>query len=100
MRVLPILLVLIAVPVMAKKAPEGPPPIPPCAGAANGSPGFGCANAHNLDEMVADQRDLVRGRDTGGSDAILEAAAVVRLRTDRVKRLRSNSTISQTTGGE
>lgn len=68
------------------------PVAPPCAGNSLSSPAFGCANADNLRAMIANPADLVQGREMGGSDAIVEAAAVARYRADKVKKLRSNST--------
>jgi pilus assembly protein CpaD len=52
---------------------------------------FGCANATNLGLMVADPADLARGRDLGAADATREAEAVVRYRTDKVKKLREEA---------
>ena len=44
-------------------------------------------NRANLTEMVANPADLVRGTGTTGSDGQLAAAAVDKLRTDKVKKL-------------
>lgn len=52
---------------------------------------LGCANATNLGLMVADPADLARGRDVGPADATREAEAVVRYRTDKVKKLRDEA---------
>jgi type IV pilus biogenesis protein CpaD/CtpE len=41
--------------------------------------------------MVADPADLARGRDPGAADATREAEAVVRYRTDKVKKLRDEA---------
>lgn len=87
----------VAAATMALKAPPPPPGPPPCAGNSLSSSAFGCANADNLRAMVANPGDLVRGREMGGSDAIIEAAAVTRYRTDRVKKLRTNSTTTRQT---
>ncbi len=101
MRVRLTLLVLMTVPLMAGKSPPPPPPaIPACAGDAQSSSNFGCSNEANLRAMVDDQRDLVLGRATGGPDAIVEAAAINRLRTDKVKKLRSNATTDRGVPGE
>jgi pilus assembly protein CpaD len=48
---------------------------------------LGCATATNLGLMVADPRDLVRGRALGPADGTREAEAVVRYRQDKVKQL-------------
>lgn len=45
------------------------------------------ANHANLTLMVANPADLVRGTGTGTADGQLAAAAVDRLRNDKVKRL-------------
>jgi pilus assembly protein CpaD len=46
----------------------------------------GCATASNLGLMVAEPRDLVRGRGLGPADGTHQAEAVVRYRTDKVKQ--------------
>jgi pilus assembly protein CpaD len=46
----------------------------------------GCATASNLGLMVAEPRDLVRGRGIGPADGTHQAEAVVRYRTDKVKQ--------------
>jgi pilus assembly protein CpaD len=50
-------------------------------------PNLGCATATNLGLMVAEPRDLVRGRELGPADGVREAEAVVRYREDKVKDL-------------
>jgi type IV pilus biogenesis protein CpaD/CtpE len=55
-------------------------------------------NHANLTLQVANPGDLVRGSGTTGGDGQLAAAAVDRLRTDKVKKLPS-SDISQITAG-
>lgn len=45
------------------------------------------ANQANLAAMVVDPADLVRGKDYEGTDGQLAAAAVARLRVNRVKQL-------------
>lgn len=91
---------VLAVPAAARKPkPAAVPAVPPCAGTVDSSPYFGCANADNLRAMIADPNDLVSGRESRGSDAALEAAAIIRLRTDKVKPLRSNSTLARPTSG-
>jgi type IV pilus biogenesis protein CpaD/CtpE len=47
---------------------------------------FGCANAANL-AVMASPDDLAGGRPLAAADGAVEAAAVVRLRTDKVKDL-------------
>ncbi len=99
MRATPVIaatLLLLAAPANARKPkPVALPTVPPCAGTVESSPYFGCANADNLRAMVADPNDLNQGRDSRGSDAALEAAAIIRLRTDKVKPLRSNGTLER-----
>ena len=62
------------------------------------------ANEANLAAMVADPADLVRGKAAEGSDGQLAAAAVARLRLDRLKRLPDSGiariTTQASTGGE
>lgn len=48
---------------------------------------LGCANAVNLGLMVADPNDLLAGRPIEPADAIREAEAILRYRTDKVKQL-------------
>ena len=47
---------------------------------------FGCATATNLARMVADPRDLMRGRETGPAEGITGVEAVNRYRGDAVKQ--------------
>jgi hypothetical protein len=56
------------------------------------SSNFGCANASNLMQMVADPQDLVQGRNTGPANGDREADAVNRYLNDDVKPLPSLST--------
>jgi type IV pilus biogenesis protein CpaD/CtpE len=49
---------------------------------------LGCANAANLGLMIADPKDLVRGRSIGEADGAREAEAIVRYRADKVKALK------------
>lgn len=46
---------------------------------------LGCSTRANLERMVANPRDLVRGHDLGPADGIREAGAIQRYREDRVK---------------
>jgi pilus assembly protein CpaD len=48
---------------------------------------FGCATQANLGLMVADPRDLVRGRTLGPADGVQEAEGIVRYRTGKVIEL-------------
>jgi pilus assembly protein CpaD len=52
------------------------------------SSNLGCATQSNLARMIADPRDLVRGRRLGPADGVREAEAVMRYRTDKVKELK------------
>ncbi len=49
---------------------------------------FGCATQSNLGLMVAEPRDLVRGRTLGPADGIQQAEGIVRYRTGKVIELR------------
>lgn len=53
---------------------------------------YGCATVANLGMMVANPRDLVRGRPLGASDGTVIAAGVKRYRDDKVKELIDTST--------
>lgn len=53
---------------------------------------FGCADTTNFGMMVANPRDLIRGRPLGGSDGTVIAAGVERYRKDKVKQLMETST--------
>lgn len=56
-------------------------------------------NNANLATMVDDPMDLVRGRGDGPADGNLAAAAVTRLRRDRVKSLPDIETSQISSGG-
>ncbi len=56
-------------------------------------PGFGCANAYNLGQMLARPRDAAVGRPAGPADATVNAAAIARYREGKVRTL---STIGTT----
>lgn len=58
-------------------------------------PGFGCANAYNLGQMLARPRDAAVGRSPGPADATVNAAAIARYREGKVRSL---STIGTTSG--
>jgi pilus biogenesis lipoprotein CpaD len=49
---------------------------------------FGCATEANLGLMVAEPRDLVRGRTLGPADGVHQAEGIVRYRTGKVIELR------------
>lgn len=70
-----------------------------CAATSGTAPTFGCANTANLAAMVADPADLTRGRAFTGADAALDAAAVERLRLDKVKPLRGSGTTDSAPAG-
>jgi pilus assembly protein CpaD len=53
---------------------------------------YGCATVANLGMMVANPRDLIRGRSLGASDGTVIAAGVKRYRDDKVKELIDTST--------
>jgi len=48
---------------------------------------FGCATKHNLGRMVANPRDLLRGRTLGPADAERQSGAVERYRAGELPRL-------------
>jgi pilus biogenesis lipoprotein CpaD len=48
---------------------------------------FGCADAFNLGQMVADKRDLAIGRTLGPADGELAAKAILQYRKDQTKPL-------------
>lgn len=53
---------------------------------------FGCANEANFGMMVANPRDIIRGRTTGNYDGTVMAAGVQRYHEDRIKDLIDTST--------
>lgn len=56
---------------------------------------FGCADAYNLGQMVANKRDLVGGRTLGQPDGDLAARSVIQYRNDVQKPLEKVSTRNQ-----
>jgi type IV pilus biogenesis protein CpaD/CtpE len=66
-------------------------------------PGFGCADAYNLGQMLARPRDAAVGRSAGPADATVNAEAVQRYREGRVRSISGGSTTAAgggaTTGG-
>ncbi len=57
-------------------------------------PGFGCADAYNLGQMLARPRDAAVGRSAGPADATINAEAVQRYREGRVRSVGAGSTTS------
>jgi pilus assembly protein CpaD len=53
---------------------------------------FGCATTANLGMMLANPRDLIKGRSLGASDGAVMAAGVDRYRKDNLKALLDTST--------
>jgi len=62
-------------------------------------PGFGCANAYNLGQMLARPRDAAIGRPAGPADATVNAAAIARYREGKVRALDTSGTTGGTSGG-
>ena len=50
-------------------------------------PGFGCADAYNMGQMLARPRDAAVGRPAGPADATVNAAAIARYREGRCAAL-------------
>jgi pilus biogenesis lipoprotein CpaD len=50
-------------------------------------PGYGCADAYNMGQMLARPRDAAVGRPLGPADATVNAAAIARYREGKVKAL-------------
>jgi len=55
-------------------------------------PGFGCADAYNMGQMLARPRDAAVGRSPGLADGTVNAEAVNRYREGKVKSLTTSST--------
>lgn len=55
-------------------------------------PGFGCADAYNMGQMLARPRDAAVGRSPGPADGTVNAEAVNRYREGKVKSLTTTST--------
>jgi hypothetical protein len=70
-----------------------------CAACQAGGPHLTGANSTNIGAMVANPMDLVIGEDAPGSDAQEAAAAVARLRQDRVRPLETESLVGLGGGG-
>lgn len=56
-------------------------------------PGFGCADAYNMNEMLARPRDAVVGRSPGPADGTVTAEAIARYREGKVKALNTTGII-------
>jgi pilus biogenesis lipoprotein CpaD len=50
-------------------------------------PGYGCADAYNMGQMLARPRDAAVGRPLGPADATVNAAAIARYREGKVRAL-------------
>ena len=59
-------------------------------------PGFGCANAYNMGQMLARPRDAAVGRPPGPADGTVTAAAIARYREGKVRTLSTISTGADT----
>ena len=53
---------------------------------------FACADTANLGMMIANPRDLIKGRPVGSADGTVMAAGINRYRTDKTKALMDTST--------
>jgi len=64
-----------------------------------GMPGFGCADAYNMGQMLARPRDAAVGRPAGPADGTVNAAAVARYREGKVPALTTSGIIGATPVG-
>jgi pilus biogenesis lipoprotein CpaD len=62
-------------------------------------PGFGCADAYNLGQMLARPRDAAVGRPLGPADATVNAAAIARYREGKVRALDTSGIVGMSSGG-
>jgi pilus biogenesis lipoprotein CpaD len=62
-------------------------------------PGFGCADAYNMGQMLARPRDAAVGRPSGPADATVNAAAIARYREGKVRALDTSGITGGTGGG-
>lgn len=60
------------------------------------SPNYGCADAYNMDQMLARPRDAVVGRSPGPADGTVTAEAIARYREGKVKALNTSGFSTQT----
>ena len=61
-------------------------------------PGFGCADAYNMGQMLARPRDAAIGRPPGPADATVNAMAIARYREGKVRALDTSGTTGGTSG--
>ena len=59
-------------------------------------PGFGCANAYNMGQMLARPRDAAVGRSPGPADGTVMASAVARYRAGQVPPLSTSGIVGNT----
>jgi pilus biogenesis lipoprotein CpaD len=62
-------------------------------------PGFGCADAYNMGQMLARPRDAAVGRQPGPADGTVNALAIARYREGKVPALNTTGIIGASTGG-
>jgi pilus biogenesis lipoprotein CpaD len=62
-------------------------------------PGFGCADAFNMGQMLARPRDAAMGRLPGPADATVNAAAIARYREGKVHALETGGISGGASGG-
>jgi pilus biogenesis lipoprotein CpaD len=62
-------------------------------------PGFGCADAYNMGQMLARPRDAAVGRPLGPADATVNAAAIARYREGKVRALDTSGIIGGMSSG-
>lgn len=65
-------------------------------------PGFGCADAYNMGQMLARPRDAAVGRPPGPADGTVTAAAIARYREGRIPSLNTTGVVGASavsTGG-
>ena len=62
-------------------------------------PGFGCADAYNMGQMLARPRDAAVGRPSGPADATVNAAAIARYREGKVRALDTSGIVGGMSGG-
>jgi len=62
-------------------------------------PGFGCADAYNMGQMLARPRDAAVGRPAGPADATINALAIARYREGKVPSLNTTGMIGGAAAG-
>jgi Pilus biogenesis CpaD protein (pilus_cpaD) len=60
------------------------------------APQFGCADMYNLGKMIAEPKDLMRGRALGNADAASGVLGIERYRSDKKKELINPKEIGST----